>query len=116
MVTPVVATEVFNPSQEWVEENRILSAPAFRALRRIFLGIVEPKSPSAVTVPASPATLTAGSHGSFVIQGGTVSVISLIRTSTVVVTGVTTGVIPVLRGDQVRITYTVVPTVTFFGS
>jgi predicted Rossmann-fold nucleotide-binding protein len=67
-----------------------------------------------VAVGASPFTYVAQDSGRLVVQGGTVSLIELGRKGTFVTTGITTGVIPVSRGDSVRVTYTVLPTLTFF--
>jgi len=68
---------------------------------------------AAITVSASPFTYTAPAAGSVVVTGGTVSAIALIRQGTTVATGLTTGLIPVSRFDQVKVTYSVVPTMTF---
>lgn len=68
----------------------------------------------AVVVGASPATIIADADGKVVVQGGTVTLIELGRKSSFVSVGVTVGVVPVARGDQIRITYTLVPTVTYF--
>jgi 2-keto-4-pentenoate hydratase len=40
--------------------------------------------------------------------------VELGRKGSFVTTGITAGVVPVARGDQVRVTYTVLPTATFF--
>ena len=69
---------------------------------------------AAVTVGGSPFTYIAPDNGKVVVQGGTVSSIELGRRGSFVTTGVTAGVVPVARGDQVRVTYTVLPTMTFF--
>lgn len=68
---------------------------------------------AAVTVGASPFTFTAPFNGALAVAAGTVSAIALIRQGTSVPTGVTAGLIPVSRLDQVQITYTVAPTVNF---
>lgn len=68
---------------------------------------------AAITVGASPFTYTARFSGSVAITGGTVSSITLIRQSTSVATGVTAGLIPVSRLDQVQVTFTGTPTMTF---
>lgn len=69
----------------------------------------------AITVGASPFTYTAPNPGRVVIQGGTVSLIELGRNGAFVTTGIIVGVIPVSRDDQIRVTYTVLPTLTFFS-
>jgi hypothetical protein len=69
-----------------------------------------------ITVGASPFTYIAPFNGQVSVTGGTVSLIQIIRQGTTVATGLTTGLIPVSRGDQVKVTYTVVPTVVFLPS
>jgi predicted Rossmann-fold nucleotide-binding protein len=69
---------------------------------------------AALTPGASPYTYVASDNGRVVVQGGTVSLIELGRKGSFVTTGLTAGVVPVSRGDQLRVTYTVVPNMTFF--
>jgi len=68
---------------------------------------------AAVTVGASPFTYTALFNGTLSVTGGVVSNITLTRQGTAVATGLTTGLIPVSRLDQVAIIYTGLPTVIF---
>jgi hypothetical protein len=68
---------------------------------------------AAITVTASPFTYTAGFNGSVAVTGGTVSLIQLIRQGVTVATGLTAGLIPVSRRDQVVVTWTGSPTMTF---
>lgn len=75
----------------------------------------DPAPISPVVVGDSPFTYTPSDVGSVVVTGGTVSLIEIIRKGIAVNVGVTTGIIPIARGDQLRTTYTVVPTVTFLG-
>ena len=70
----------------------------------------------AITPGASPFTYTAPFSGQVAVTGGTVSVISLIRQGTTVATGLTVGLFPVSRLDQVQITYAVAPTMTLLPS
>ena len=72
-----------------------------------------PTQEQAITVGPSPATFQATSNGTILIMGGTVSAISLTRNSTYNL-GVTSGYIPLSIGDIVTITYTGVPTCTWF--
>lgn len=65
----------------------------------------------AVTVGASPFTYTATFNGWMRITGGTVSNISLARTSSYTVTG---DVFPMSKGDQITVTYSGLPTMIFF--
>ena len=71
----------------------------------------QPAAP--VTVGASPYTWSAPFTGCLSITGGTVSAISIIRQGTTVATGITAGLVPVSKLDQVKITYSVLPTVVF---
>lgn len=66
-----------------------------------------------IGVGASPFTYAAPFAGSVAITGGTVSAITLIRQGTSVATGLTSGLIPVSRYDQVKVTYSGTPTMTF---
>jgi len=75
----------------------------------------DPAAATAVVVGVSPFTYVPSDVGSVVVRGGTVSLIEIIRKGTAVDVGVTAGIIPIARGDQLRITYTVLPTVTFLG-
>ena len=66
------------------------------------------------TVGASPWSYTAPAVGNVIVQAGTVSAITITHLGgSAVNVGVTAGVIPVIAGDKVTITYTVAPTVTF---
>ena len=79
------------------------------------LGLLAATAPLAsVALGASPYTYVALDRGVLVIQAGTVSLVELGRKGAFVTTGVVAGCIPVSKGDQVRITYVVAPTTTFF--
>lgn len=66
-----------------------------------------------VATTGSPFTYTAAFDGTIVVTGGTVSAIALIRQGTSIATGIITGLIPLSRTDQVQVTYSATPTVTF---
>lgn len=66
-----------------------------------------------VALGASPYSYVAPANGAVVVQGGTVSLLELGR-GTFVSVGVLAGVVPVVAGDVVRVTYAVAPTMTFF--
>ena len=69
------------------------------------------------TFTASPASLSAPSKGVYLITGGTVSAIMLSRTPGVfLLTGMTSGFVPVAQNDVVKITYSSKPTVNFIPS
>ena len=69
-------------------------------------------APSVQTLGASPASVTAARDGVLVISAGAVSLIEYGRGAAFVGLGVLAGAVPVRRGDIIRITYTVAPTVT----
>lgn len=60
---------------------------------------------TAVAVGASPFTYTAPSNGYVSIQGGIVTQVELGRNGAYTLAGSTKGVVPVRKGDQVKITY-----------
>ena len=70
-----------------------------------------PLSVSAVTVGASPFDYVAARDGFVSIVGGTVSAVAYVREGVSTSLGVV-AVVPAKKGDTVRITYTVAPTVT----
>jgi hypothetical protein len=71
---------------------------------------------SVITPTGSVFTYTAPYAGSVVVTGGTVSAISIARQGTSVSTGLTVGVFPVSRYDQVKVTYSGTPTMSFIPS
>jgi hypothetical protein len=76
-----------------------------------------PGNESALTIGASPYTYVAGVKGSLIVSGGTVSAIAFSRDgATFYSTGQTAGMFPLNARDSLRITYTVLPTVTFVPS
>ena len=70
-----------------------------------------PLSVSAVTVGASPFDYEASRDGFVSIVGGVVSAVAYVRQGVSTSLGVV-AVVPVKKGDTVRITYTVAPAVT----
>ena len=70
-----------------------------------------PLSVSAVTVGASPFYYEASRDGFVAIVGGVVSAVAYVRQGVSTSLGVV-AVVPVKKGDTVRITYTVAPAVT----
>lgn len=96
--------------QPVLDSNALFSRPWYLFFQRLTNSDADP---STVTVGASPFTYTASSDGLLIITGGTVSLIEYGRNSIYTATGLTAGVVPVVEGDSVRITYTVLPTVTW---
>ena len=67
-----------------------------------------------LTPSGSPYTATASSSGIYLVSGGTVSAITISRDGTTfLATGVTSGIIPARKFDQVRVAYTAAPTMNF---
>lgn len=73
------------------------------------------QAPASVTLGASPATYTATYRQTLHITGGTISAISLKRSGTSLALATTTNLIELSAGDQVIVTYTVLPTTTVLG-
>lgn len=73
-------------------------------------------TPVAVTPTGSPYLYDSDISGTLIVQGGTVSEISIVRSVQNIVTGQTQGAIPMMRGDTVAVTYTGAPTMTFLPS
>jgi hypothetical protein len=79
----------------------------------LFSGL-PPGNETALTIGASPYTYTAGVKGSLIVSGGTVSAIAFSRDGTTFYsTGQTAGMFTLNARDSLRVTYTVLPTVTF---
>lgn len=79
----------------------------------LFKGL-SPANESPVTVGASPFVYSADVRGSVIVNGGTVSAIAFSRDGTTFyTTGQTAGMFTLNAGDQLRVTYTVLPTLTF---
>ena len=89
--------------------NELLRAIAL-AVNGLIDRVATPLSVSAVTVGASPFDYSATRDGFVSIVGGTVSAVAYVREGASTSLGVV-AVVPVKRGDTVRITYTVAPTV-----
>jgi hypothetical protein len=75
-----------------------------------------PAAPEGIVVGASPFSFSPGFDGFAIVTGGTVSSITLSRDggATIFPTGLLIGVFPLSLSDTLIITYSVVPTVTFF--
>lgn len=98
--------------QRLIEGNNT-SKVWYRFWQNIWQG-VPPALETILAVTASPFTYNASRKGFLIVQGGTVSLIQWSRTAgTNRTTGATQGIFPVSAGDNLIITYTVIPTVTF---
>jgi hypothetical protein len=68
---------------------------------------------AAISPTGSPFTYTAPFNGQVAITAGTVSAIALVRQGISTAAGFTSGLVMVSRSDQVVVTYSGVPTMTF---
>lgn len=103
-----------NAGEPFVDQNSKPTVPWFRFFERMF---DKPPSESGITLTGSPFLTRATQDGFVIVEGGTVSLIELLRGSSVITTyalGATAGQFVVKNGDAIQITYTVAPTVTFF--
>ena len=74
-----------------------------------------PQPEEAITVTASPFTYQAVIRGQLHVSGGTVSSVEFSRDGTTWYNaGITAGFVEMDARDQVRVTYSVLPTVVFF--
>lgn len=104
---------------EAVDKNGTLEATWYYLLQMLWRrtgGSGAQLAPVAVAPTASPFLYDTDVGGTLVVDGGTVSEISIIRSSQNIPTGVIAGAIPVMRGDTIAVTYTGVPTMTFLPS
>lgn len=88
--------------------------PAQAWWRFFSLQFSNPPVESSVTLTGSPHTYTATADCCVTVNGGTVSVIAIVRGGTAYTTGETAGQFRLRKSDGLRITYTVAPTVTLF--
>jgi len=97
------------PSGSWQRANELFRAVAL-SVNELIERVSTPLSVSAVTVGASPFDYLASRDGFVSIVGGTVSAVAYVREGVSTSLGVV-AVVPVKKGDVVRITYTLTPTV-----
>lgn len=95
-----------------VSANKLLlfTTPWYRFLGSLGISGADAVS---ITVTASPFSYVATTTGTVFVRGGTVSLIELGRNGVFTNIGVIAGPVPVSEGDAVRVTYTVLPTMTF---
>lgn len=90
----------------------------FRFFTNLYLAATEgmPQEATAITVTASPFVLISVIRGQAHVAGGTVSAIEFSRDNgaTWFNAGVTSGFVQMDARDQLRVTYTVLPTITYF--
>jgi hypothetical protein len=72
-----------------------------------------PEQETSLTASASPYTYQAPRKGFVIITGGTVSLIQYSRSGTFYNVGQTSGIFPLNQGDQLKVTYSAAPTLTW---
>lgn len=92
------------------DDNGNITPAWFRFLASL---VKQPAPSQSVTVGASPFSYPANSSGSLIVQGGTVSNVSVIRGTSTINVGATYGIFPASTGDVFKVTYSVAPTMTF---
>ena len=68
---------------------------------------------AAIALGVSPYSYTAAQAGTIFVSGGTVSLIEYGRNGVFTNTGVVAGPFPIFVNDVLRVTYTVLPNMTF---
>jgi hypothetical protein len=92
------------------------SSSWYRWFQNIDFGI-PPSSEIPVTVSASPFIYSATQKGTLLISGGTISAIAYSRTrGTFYNTGQISGAIAMSANDQIKVTYSGIPTMVFMPS
>ena len=113
--TGAVAALNGNANEEFAvaDAKETFDAVPLAQAQTLFGVTASPGAASVVTVGASPFSYTATAAGVLVVDGGTVSAVSLARGS-VSATAPITGLFPLRNGDTVKVTYTAAPTLTWF--
>ena len=73
-------------------------------------------APDSITVTASPLAYTAPRDGIVIINGGTVSAVSLARGSWMQQMGANANPVPVRAGDVLLVTYSTAPSMAFLAN
>lgn len=96
-----------------LQKNGITGKDWYFFWANLFTGL-SPGDESAITPGVSPYTYSAQVKGSVIVSGGTVSAIAFSRNGTTFyATGQTSGMFTLNAQDRLRVTYTVLPTMTF---
>jgi hypothetical protein len=113
--TVALRQPISNLSVGDIELPPVIDTTAFLLAQDVLLPDPSPRSQpvTVVSVGTSVFTYTAPFAGQVVITGGTVSLIQIVRQAATVATGLTAGIFPVSRLDQIQITHTGAPTMTF---
>ena len=81
---------------------------------QFFTALVSSAAPiDTVVLPVSPALFVATFPGNLLIANGTVSALSLTRARVTVPLPMTSGFIPLAQGDELTVTYSILPDAYF---
>ena len=75
-----------------------------------------PNPAQSITIGSSPFSFVANEPGNVLVNGGTVSQIQIVRQMATVTIPQTSGLFPLSKSDQIIVSYTVAPTLTFMPS
>jgi hypothetical protein len=105
------------PPTERIGERAVSQKDWYLFFTNLYTAVTDglPQPEEEVTIDASPAVYTAVIRGQAHIGGGNVSSVEFSRNGTDWYdTGLVDGFVEMDKADSLRITYTVLPTVTFF--
>lgn len=100
---------------ELLQASPSIPDPLAEVVMALMSDSMSAQAAKSVTLGASPATYTATYRQTLHITGGTISAIALVRSGTSLALATTTNLIELSPGDQVTVTYTVLPTTTVLG-
>ena len=114
---PNLPNQILPPSTQLVDERGVIKPNWWRFLLNVSQTATgtNPTGPASITVTASPFVYTASVQGSVIVSGGPVSLIEYSKDGQLwFPTGQTGGVFQMVANDQLRVTYTNQPAMTFF--
>lgn len=114
---PNLPNKILPPDNALVDEHGVISTNWWRFLLNVSQQAfgINATQPATVMVTASPFVFTAAVQGSLLVAGGPVTLIEYSKDGTTwFPMGIVQGPIQLVPKDQVRITYTHAPAVTFF--
>jgi len=112
----VAGFSLISAREQWLQADLTPSRAFFRFISNLFISAGGQGVAQAITVGASPFLYTAPASlsGNAIVSGGTVSDISISRDgATFFTTGSSSGMFPLSASDQLKVTWSVKPTMTF---
>lgn len=109
--------QMVTPQSPLVAQQGVAAKNWYVWLYNVYLAVTEglPQPEQAIEVTASPFVYIATIRGQAHISGGTVSAVEFSRDGTTWYnSGITAGFIEMDARDQLRVTYSVLPTIVFF--